>query len=277
MTDARRDFAAASYLLPFWPELGFQEGKTWLAMGEPDLAFAAWAETLRRSSEKAPDLYSQMFGLIKSDVALLDRWRIGPGRQAIPSHFLQNAGPLEFSLELERLLSEDRPSPDSGRSSELSSFSPTQLQTLFGIWYQKGDKAELAQTLEQRPEWKKIGWRELSRAYADREDFRRAYETALQFATPPEIPKAESQESLETLKARFLLNRTDVGTGVALYFAQLKENQTDGALATVRELETLPGSPQYLSFLEARLWAQQQKWKEAWQAMAQYILGKAPG
>ena len=272
VADARRDFAAARYLLPYWPELCFQEGTLWLAVGEFDLAFEAWSEALRRSSEKAPGLYSQMFELIKGDAALIDRWRmLGRTDKCCALIFLAHADSFEFSLELERLLSEDRESRTGQGVSQLSSFSPAELKTLFKIWYRNGNKSELAQILEERPEWKKIGWQELSQVYADREDFRRAYEIAVEFAPPPDIPKRESQESLETLKARFLLDRTDIDTGLPLYFAQLKENQAASALATLRELEILPGSPKYLFVLEARSWAQQQKWKEAWLAMAQYI------
>lgn len=261
-SEARRDFAAAGYLLPHWQALFLGQGKVWLSVGEPDFAFAAWADALRRFPGKAPELYAQMFDLIKSDVTLLDRWRaLARGNKVYLLVFLQNAGRLEFDIELRRLLSEDR---------QLASFSADQLKILFSAWFAKGDKEWLAQTLEDHPEWRKIAWRELARIYAERDDYHRAYETAQQFTAPPDLPKPRSHEPLETLKARFLLNRTDLSDGLNLYFAQINEGRIDDALRTARELAALPGSPNYLFYLESELWAQKGDWKEAWHAFYRF-------
>jgi hypothetical protein len=258
----QRDFAAARYLLPYWPNLYFEEGRTWIAVGEPDLGFEVWTEGLRRSREKAPNLYRQMFDVIKSDASLVDLWReIGRANKECLLVFLQNAGPFEFQIELESLLSGDP---------ELRSFSSDQLRALFAAWYQKGDKLELAEILRQHPEWKKNAWRELARTYADYEDYRQAWETAQEFGTPPELPRFNSDEPLEKLKVRFRLERTNLTNGLALYFAQLKQQQTDAALATLRDLIALPRSPQYLWYLESQFWAEKQDWQKAWRARARF-------
>ncbi|PYL63539.1 MAG: hypothetical protein DMF25_10275 [Verrucomicrobia bacterium] len=259
----QRDFAVARYLLPYWPNLYFQEGRIWIAVGEPDLGFEAWTEALQRSGQNAPGLYGQMFNVIKSDASLLDRWReLGRANKECLLVFLQNAGPFEFQVELQRLLSEDR---------QLQSLTLDELKILFSAWYQKGDKLALAETLRGRPEWQKIGWRELARSYADYQDYRQAYEIVRQFAPPPEVPQKTPQESTAVLQSRFKLNPT-VDAGLALYFAQMREGQINDALMTLGQLTAFPGSPKYLSYLEAELWAQKGQWKEAWQALARFEL-----
>ena len=262
----KRDFAIARYLLPTWPDLYMKEGTALLAVGEPDLAFDVWKEGIRRIPSEAPSLYSQVFRLIGSDPALVDDWRkLGETNKACLLIFLQNAGPFEFQIELQRLLSDDP---------QLHSFSPGELQTLFSQWYQKGDKSWLVETLREHPDWQTIGWRELARAYGDHEDYRQACETVQRFGAPPEIPKRRAEESVDKLAARFRLNRTSIDDGLALYLAYTREGQTDAALRTVRELTALPGGPKYLHYLEAQIWAQKGQWKEAWQASERFEFGK---
>ena len=129
---------------------------------------------------------------------------------------------------------------------------------------------DLIRELEAHPAWKKIAWRELARAYGDNEDFRRAFETAYRFATPPELPQPQTEETLDKLNARFLLNRSDMDAGLSLYSAQTREGQTDGALEALRELTILPESPKYLLYLEAKLWGKKGEWKKAWEALARF-------
>ena len=171
---------------------------------------------------------------------------------------------MEFEIELERLLSEDR---------ELHSFTPQELGVIFSAWYEKGDKLWLAETLREHPDWEKIAWRQLVRIYADYQDYRQAYETAQRFVAAPELPKANSLEPLDKLATRFQINRTDLDDGLALYFAQLKEGQIDAALVTLRELIALRGSPKYLWYLEAQLWAQKGEWQKAWRALSRFEFG----
>lgn len=273
-TKAKQDFATARFLLPHWPELCFQEGKIWLAVGEPDFAFEAWAEALRRSPEKASGLYMQMFNMIKADVNMLDRWRdLARADKNLVILFLENAGRLEFSLELERLLAEDRQQTGPRKHSDLRSFSPAQLRALFSAWLEKGDKAELIEILQQNPEWQKIGWRELARAYADREEFKLGCETVRAFSTI-ELPQPHPLKPLEKARARFLLNRTDIDAGLDVYYAQLHQGDIDNAIVTIRELAAIPNGPKYLSYLEAQSWIEKQDWRRAWQALARFTLMK---
>lgn len=260
-----RDFAVARYLLPNWPELYLKEGQVWAGVGEPEFAFDVWREGMQRLPQAATDLYHRIFVMIKSNPGLVDRWRqLGESNKECLFIFFGSADRIGFEIEIERLLSEDR---------QLRSFTPEELDVLFRTWYEKGDKLWLAQTLQEHPEWRKIAWRELARVYGDYRDYRQAYETAQQFVQPPELPQAGSQEPLEGLRARFLVSRNDLDDGLALYFAQIREGEVDEALRTVRELSALPGSPKYLFYLEAQLWAQKELWKEAWEALKRFALG----
>jgi hypothetical protein len=265
LTATERDFAAARYLLPYWPELLFNEGAAWFAVGATDRAFDVWEEALQHLPQKAPDLYRRMFELIKSDPAAVDRWRqLAHTNKEFLFIFLQNARPLEFEIELDRLLAGDQ---------QLQSLTPNELSMLFSIWYEKGDKLRLAQVLRENPDWQKIGWKQLARVCADYQDYRPAYETVLKFDPPPVLPERNSDESLEKLAARFQVNQTDVRNGLALYRAQIRQGRNDAALVTLQKLSAVEGSPKYLFYLEAQLWAESGQWKNAWETVAKFEFG----
>lgn len=258
-SETLRDFAIARYLLPNWAEVYLKEGQVWAASNEPDLAFDVWREGMQRLPQEATQIYDRIFTIIKSEPALVDRWRqLGESNKECFFIYLRSADRIGFAIELERLLNEDP---------QLRSFTPEELHLLFRAWYDKGDKLELAQTLQEHPEWEKIAWRELARAYGDYQDYRQAYETARKFVQPPEPPQTVSREPVAALKARFMANRTDLTAGLALYSAQMKEQRIDEALATLHEIATLHGAPKSLSYWEAEGRAQNGQWKEAWEAL----------
>ena len=263
---AMRDFGAANYLNPLWPDLCLHEGQVWLAAGETDLAIDAWNEALRRDRDRAPNFYADMLTSAKGDAVMLDRLRqLADDNNALLIIYLRTAGPFEFQIEAERLTSEDR---------QLRSFSASELNEFFSQWYKNGNKLELADILEQHPDWKKIGWRLLARIYADYQDYHHAWDLAEQFGAPPQLPKINSDESIETLGARFVLDRTNVENGLALYFAQVKHGQSDAAFGTLRQMTTTRNSPRYLSYLEAQRWAARGDWPKAWKAWARYEFGE---
>jgi hypothetical protein len=259
---AVRDFEIARYLNRLWPDLPLYEGEAWLSVNEPDLAIDAWSEALRRAGDRAPNFYADMLRMINGDPVLLDRLHgLAVKNNSLLIVYLRTAGPFEFQLESERLLSDQ---------TQLASFSPGQLSQFFGQWYKKGDKLALAETLQQHPEWKKVAWRQLAQVYADYGDYRAACETAQQFEAAPQIALADSSAPIEKLGADFFMDRANVHNGLALYFAQLKQGQTEAALATLQQMIASPNSPKYLSYLEAQLWMQKQDWQKAWAAWARF-------
>lgn len=256
-----RDFAVARYLLPNWPDLYLKQGKIWLGVGEPDLAFDLWEEGIQRLPANAPQLYWQILDAVKGSSDLRDRWRkLGHlDRRCLPV-LLKSVDGGEFRIELERLFSEDP---------QLKSLAPEELDVLFSAWYDKGDKLQLAQTLQQHPEWQRIGWRQLGRVLADYQDYRQAYETLRQFTPAPSVPQVTSGEPSSVLQSRFKV-KPAVDDGLALYSAQVKEGKIDSALATLESLLRLEGSPKYLLYMEAELWAEKGEWQKAWKALERF-------
>jgi len=263
-SEVLRDFAIARYLLPNWPDLYLKEGETWIGVGEADLAFDVWQEGMRRLPDVAPALYADMFGAVRADPDLRDRWRkLGENDTRCLLTFLRQANSVEFQIELQELLVEDQ---------QLRTFTPNELKVLLNAWYEKGDKLGLAQTLEEHPEWRKIAWRQLARAYADYQDYRQAFETADEFMPQPDLPDSSSAtESAVELALRFRNDPTDANAAVALALALAKEGNIDTALSTLRVVNGLRGSPKYLPALEGRLWARKKDWKRAWDAIAPMV------
>src|SRR5438046_10459058 len=112
--------------------------------------------------QQAPNLYRDIYGSIKDEPQLVDRWRLlGRDNQKCLLVFFQNAGPVEFRVELDRLLADD---PD------LKAFDAAEKLTLFDAWYRHGDKLELAAALREKSDWRAIAWKQLAHVYADYDD-----------------------------------------------------------------------------------------------------------
>jgi O-antigen ligase len=260
--DVLRDFAVARYLFPLWPDLYLKEGIIWLGVDEPDLAFDVWREGVARCGNNAPELYSQIFDVVKDDPDLRDRWRqLGLANRKCFFIFLQNAEPVETRIELQRIFSEDP---------RLQTFNQTETKALFRAWYQRGDKLALAETLSAHPEWQKIAWPELARADADYQDYRPAYETVMRFLVPPDLPVIDARQSIEALATRFRINRDSGNDGLVLATAQFQRGALDEALTTISIASAAKRAPRALHYLEARIWADKQNWARAWQAITQY-------
>lgn len=255
-----RDFAAARYLLPNWPELYLKEGQAWLGVGEADLAFDVWREGMERLRGEAPRLYERIFEVIKSNADWVDRWRnLGHANEECLLIYLGSADRVGFAIELDRLLAQDR---------QLHSFAPGQLNSLFAAWYLKGDKLALAQALRENADWQKIGWRTLARIYADYQDYRQAYETVRRFRSPPQAPVTNAAEPISTLQLRFRSNPT-LEEGLVLYSALMREGSIDAAIATLESLNAARRNPAYLLSMKADLHARKGEWEKAWNALQQ--------
>jgi hypothetical protein len=257
------DFAIARYLLPNWPDLYLRQGMVWLGTDEPDLAFAVWEEGMQHFPEMAPAFYADIFGSVKSDTALRDRWRkLGESDTRCLLVFLRSVDNTEFQIELPQLLADDR---------KLQAFAPDELKTLFALWYEKGDKLWLAQTLQEHPAWKKIAWRQLARAYADYQDYRQAYETVRWFSPPPKSPEIDSGESLESLTSRFRAGGETEQDGLMLARAEANKGEIDDAIALLQSLSAKSREPHAANYLEADLWARKGEWQKSWRALSQSI------
>jgi hypothetical protein len=259
---ALRDFAMARYLNRLWPDLCLHEGQVWLGAGDTDLAMDSWNECLRRAGDQAPNFYSDMLASANGNAAILDDLRQrAENNNALLVKFLRATGPFEFQMESTRLFADER---------QLGSFSPKQLSDFFSEWYKKGDRLELAEILRRHPQWQKFAWREMAHSLADYQDYKQAWDIVQQFQPPPQIPRFDSNQSVEKLGATFLFDRMNLQNGLRLYFAQMKHGQREAAFGTLSQLIALPGAPKYLSYLEARFWADDQDWAKAWKAWERF-------
>ncbi len=261
--ETNRDFAAARYLLPNWPDLWSKEGQVWLALDEPDQAFSTWEEGMKRWPDNAPELYRQLFSLVQSDADLRDRWRkLGESdAKLLPILFLAANG-AEFRVELDRIFSMDP---------ELRTLTRPEQRALFSAWYRVGDRLALAEVLREHPAWEDIAWPELARAYADLADYHQAYDLALHHCPPISLPAALSPSSINSLAARFRLGKTTEHEGLVLAISQNADGRSADALETAKVLSTQPKASRLVHFVESQMWANQQTWQKAWDALSKCI------
>jgi hypothetical protein len=259
--EVKRDFALARYLLPNFPDIYLREGEIWLDIGEVDHAFDVWSEGMERL-ENVPAFYSDLYGFVRGDATLMDRWRqLAEGDKRCVLMFLKSADRFEFEIELTSLLADDP---------NLLSFTSADLKTLFHVWYDRGDKLALARALQQHPDWQKIGWRELAQTYADYRDYRPAYETVRRFAEPPNLPKPRPNESVESLALRFRLGDEIEHDGLALAIAEIDRGQLEDALAIVKIVSTKSGLSPAAHYIQGEIFAKMGDWPKAWRAMSEF-------
>ena len=260
--DIDRDFAIARYLMPNRPDIALKEGVVWLSVGDEDLAFSVWQESMERWPDNAPVLYRDIISAVKDNVELRDRWReLGHiNRRCLPI-LLQNVNHLEFEVELNLLLSED---PD------LQSLSPSEKKILFETWLREGDQLALADILQRHPDWQSIGWNELTTALANYGDYRPAYETAHRFVEHPKLPSIRPNDSPQTLSLRFRATGNIATDGLALVISQITANDLDTALSNLKSFSETSKPPPAVYFLESEIWARKSEWQKAWQAMMKY-------
>jgi O-antigen ligase/tetratricopeptide (TPR) repeat protein len=261
-SDIERDFAVARYLMPNRPDIALKQGLVWLSVGDEDLAFAVWQESMQRWPENARVLYSDIFGAVRDNVELRDRWReLGHiNRRCLPV-LLQNANQLEFTVELNRLLTDD---PD------LRSLSSSEQKILFASWLREGDQLALVEALQRHPDWQTVGWQELATALANYGDFRPAYETVHRFVPRPRLPNVQANDSTQTLSLRFRATHDIANDGLAVVVSQIDANDLDGALANIETFSTVAKPPPAVYFLESELLARKGEWQKAWQAIVKY-------
>ena len=261
---AVRDFATARYLLPNWPELYLKEGQTWLGSGEPDNTFDIWSEGIKRLGPEAWQLYERIFSLVKNDPDLRDRWRLlGRDNKKCLLMFFGSASPVEFRVELDRMLADDP---------ALKAFDAAEKLEFFKAWYRNGDKLELAEALRNKSEWRVIGWKQLARVYADYGDYQNACATVREFASIPLVPNPPARLSSANLELQARLHPTDIDIAAALCLVLAKEDRVEQALARLQALHEVKGYPDYLRNLEAKLWERKGEWGKAWNALKPFVL-----
>jgi tetratricopeptide (TPR) repeat protein len=223
---------------------------------------------LRHFPQQAPNLYGDIYGSIKDEPELVDRWRLlGRDNKKCLLVFFRNAGPVEFRVELDRLLADDP---------ELKAFDAAEKLTLFQAWYRNGDKLELIEALREKSDWGAIAWKQLALAYAEYGDYQNACATARQFASIPPVPDPPAGLTTADLELQARLHPTDIDTAAAFCLALAKEDRVEQALARLQALHEVKGYPDYLRNLEAELWERKAEWGKAWNALRPFVSGSRP-
>ncbi len=259
--EALRDFAIARRIFGNWPDLYLREGNVWIDLGEPDLAFEIWRDGMRKLGANAFILYEGISGVVRNDPELRDHWFDLAGEDPrCLLMTLSNATPLEFSLQLDRLLTAH---PD------LKEFSPEQLQNLFQIWLRSGDTLSLVEAAARNPDWQRIAFREVSRAYANLQDYQQAYGLLSHYGSPAKLPDVGAGD-VQSLGQRFKISADPGRDGLLLAVAQWRSRLGDDALRTITIASTDSRPPAELNYLASEIWAAKGDWQKAWEARAKY-------
>ncbi|MEN3369419.1 MAG: hypothetical protein V7609_1562 [Verrucomicrobiota bacterium] len=265
--EAIDDFRRARFLEPNAYEVPFEEGKLWIT-SEPGLTITAWREAVRRAGSQRPEVYGRMVALA---IQYSPQVRQGLEELGMIHHdlaliYLGNSGDAAFMSALRRFLEHDP---------KLQTFSEKERLTLFKLWADRGDPAELARTLESHPEWMDYAWRGLAKYHVTRKDFRAAYEVTRRFGGSPALPPTVQDSSIEQLRTALHADPDNYGLGFQLAHQQMEQGQMDEALVTLRHFTEMPGCPRYFHFLEAEAWAAKGNWERAWTARQKFEIAPA--
>jgi tetratricopeptide (TPR) repeat protein len=267
VTQAVDDFRRARFLEPNAYEVPYQEGNVWVNASQPNLALTAWREALRRASSHRPALYAAMLATARQSSPRVHEGleELGMEHHDLALVFLEHSGGAPFMRALQRFIDRDP---------TLQTLSAEEKVTLFKHWAERGDPAELARTVETRPEWMPFAWRGLAKYQASQKNFRAAVEMTRRYGESPALPPAAESASIDQLRQTLHANPDNYGAGFQLYHAQMEQGMVDEALMTVRHFTDLPGCPRYFHFLEAEAWAAKQDWERAWKARLKFDAGK---
>jgi hypothetical protein len=261
---ARRDFAIADTLNPYWIDLPIDEGEAWLDANEPGLGLDAWTDGLQRAGPLAHEMYHDMVGLAQPHSIL----REGLAQLAFGNvDYLLVILPSSTGEEAEALLGNLLQTDP-----RLDHLTGRQREALFTAWWTQGDRAQLMTLLQAHPDWDSETWLYQARFAGQQNDFARACALCARCVKPPAVPQIGTARSLGDLAADFQANPNSLTDGLTLFLAQMQAGQNDTALATLAKIRALPGDhPAYLSYLEAQIDSSRNDWPAAWAAWQNYL------
>jgi hypothetical protein len=258
--EAALDLRRARRLEPSVASVPYEEGRLWMYF-DPPRTKDAWAEALRREPDRNVEYFRRMLADAGNRSSFRQTLRELAGeRTDLLLEWLATASPAEFHAELEKLLADG----------SLQRWSPAQLDRLFASWLRTGDRAGLIEALKTNVQWETIGWKHLAAAYAASRDFKQACATVRQFQASPQLPEVSTRDRVEA-ELQFARNPKDIITGLQAYRAEAQDRDWDAALFTLDRLGSLPDAPAYLLWLRADILEKQERWSEAWNALAKFI------
>ena len=258
------DFRRARFLEPNAYEVPLAEGNLWLS-SHPLQAITAWREALRRAApEDRGRVYASMFSNVSIDKnpevsRILEE--VGLRQHDLALSFFGHFSGAPFNHGIAEFLKRDP---------NLQTLNEQEKLVFFSLWSERGDLDQLAQTIQQHPEWLGFAWLGMATYHANKNDFRAAYELIERYGEAVAMPRAARGSSLEELQKRYYATPDNYAAGYDLYREQMQRGLIDDALLTARHFSERPNSPAYFRFLEAQCWAAKENWERAWAAWLSY-------
>jgi len=253
----REDFRRARFLEQRSTFVTVREAEHWMKY-HPPYVVSAWRETLLRDPSRQTEHYhgilKQAAGnhrLTKSARALATlspRLKIG---------LLNGLRGADFEDELARILEDDP---------NLDKLNDYDRQSLFKLWAEHGDRDEMVKQLSQNAVWEQSGWMFLAENSAERNDYTAALRLVDSHYIIPKIATMRLGGALEQLENEFYLRPNDIGNGLRLYYAQVRNGKYDESLRTLDKLEGVPGAPDYLGYLRYKTYRDSGNDEKAWEA-----------
>jgi O-antigen ligase len=261
------DFRRARFLEPNSYEVPLVEGNIWMS-SNPVLAVTAWREALRRAGDDRRYVYSRIVDNAPKDNPAISQLleETGLSRPDLLLAYLGQISGASFDRALSQFLKRD---PD------LRSLGEPEMLALFALWSDRGDRENLARAVQMHPDWLQYAWLGMAKYYAEKKDFRAAYQLTQRFGEPAALPRASEDASLEGLNKRYTTAPDNFAFGYALYRKQMERGQIDDALNTARHFTERQNSPTYFHYLEAESWAAKGNWERAWKAWQNFWNAKA--
>jgi len=156
------------------------------------------------------------------------------------------------------------------RDPSLQGLSHDEKSRLFLVWSQRGNPDELVREIGAHPEWEAFAWQPLASYHGGKKNYRAAVDLFRRFNKAPALPEPATAP-LEELQQAAYGSARNYEAGYALYCEQVRRQQPDDALITLRRFTEQAGAPSYFHFLEAGAWAASQNWEKAWQAWQKFL------
>jgi O-antigen ligase/tetratricopeptide (TPR) repeat protein len=258
--EALADFSRSRYLEQTVGRACMNEAMTWVEY-DPPYSIPALREGMARDSTRAYGFYNWAIQQITSHPELRPALRSLATTPSLQFLYLSASSGAEFNSALKEYLAQHPTLEGLKRADRL---------ILFQLWYERGDRSEVLQHLEQNPEWLRDGWPVLAEHRAKQGDFEGAYILAQAHLPKPSLRPRDSDESTDTLRRHFLLTPEDPLVGLDLYWSQKASGDYKGALATLREVAVLKGVAAGVYWELAGVLAETGDYLQAWSALQEY-------
>jgi hypothetical protein len=152
----------------------------------------------------------------------------------------------------------------------LASLSEYDQHRFFLMWSRFGDRDKLLEALSSNPKWRKTGWVVLGDHLASKNNFKAAYDLAMEYVTPPPGREDAATDDVDKLRRDHLFNPGDLKISLDLFEAQRKAGLKLDAITTLEQLVNNPEAKRKSLYELARLHAEMGDSKTAWMEIRNY-------